>query len=136
MKTLKIGAISFAVVGILCPVFVISLFERENRSVNLRSNQVYALKSLPFRRNTSTRVAFVGQQGDRLSLICNINYSQRNRRCIDDYFYVGYDLNPQIRGAEYYCGRKTIKKKSRSTSRRPVLVVGKLFPKMFIDSLR
>lgn len=127
MKTFKFRSFVFVIVIVLCPSFVISLFERENRRVELKSNQIYPLASLPYRRDTSTRIVFIGQQGERLSLTCNIRYSQRNNRCSDDYFYVGYDMNPLIRGAEYYCGQRSIKKNARPTSSRPVLVIGKRF---------
>lgn len=108
-------------------------FERSNYRVDLESNTVFPLRSLPYQAGTSTRVAFVGQRGDRLSLVCNINFSRgcgrrnsasRRRRCCDDFFYVGLNLNPNIRGAERWCGRQTIRKNSRPTTGRPVLVIG------------
>lgn len=121
-----------------------SLFKRLNYQVSLGTNATYSLYSEPYRRNSQTRVAFVGQPGDRLSLVCNINFSKckhrhgvrrshRNHRhrtcrpggCSEDYFYVGYSLNRRIRGFKYYCGKKTIRKKSRLRRRRPVLVIGK-----------
>lgn len=127
----------FVLISIKC---VESLFERQNKRIDLQTNVTFPLKSLKYQRDSSTRVVFVGQPGDRLALDCNINFSKCRRRggrnrgcrpggCSDDYFYVGYDTNSRIRGAEYYCGKKTIRKKSRLTTNRrdgrPVLVVGK-----------
>lgn len=117
-----------------------SLFERLNYQVDLQPNATYPLKSVSYRRNSQTRVAFVGEPGTHLSLVCNINFSKCRRRggvrrsrecrpggCSDDYFYIGRNLNSRIRGAEYYCGKRTIRKRSRITeaTQRPVLVVGK-----------
>lgn len=118
--------ILFCVVVILCPSFVIGLFERMNRRIDLRTNQVYRFQALPYVRGASTRLAFVGQPGDYLYIVCNIVYSQKNGKCSDDYFYIAYDLDPKIRNSEFYCGHRQISKVSRQTSGAPVLVVGKL----------
>lgn len=137
----KINSVLAVFMVILNSIIVQGLFELENRRIDLQSNARFPLASLRHRRGESTRVAFVGQRGDRLSLVCNINFSTdcrrpsffhtiktRRGRCCDDYFYVGFNLDPDIRGAEYFCGQKTIRKNSRNTSGRPVLVVGKFMP--------
>lgn len=135
------------IISILNVLSVKSLFERANTRIDLQSNAVFPLESLPHRRGSSTRVAFVGQKGDRLSLVCNINFSMGCRRssfldttvfrrgqCCDDYFYVGFNLQPNIQGAQYFCGQKTIRKNSRQTSGRPVLVIGKMISLSFLKN--
>lgn len=119
-------------------------FERSNNQVDLQPNAVFPIKSPRYQRDTSTRIAFVGPVGAKLSLTCNINYSKGCRRgtiystqttrrgqCCDDFFYVGFDLDPNIRGALRYCGRwdeytrrGPIRATSRPTSGQPVLVIG------------
>lgn len=102
-----------------------------NNRVELESNVVYPLESLPYKRRTSTRVEIIGKKGDSLSLVCNINFSRTCRDgrrmrdgCCADYFYVGYNLDENIQRAERFCGEREIKRNSRKTSGRPVLVVG------------
>lgn len=116
-------------------------FERSNYQVDLQPNAIFPLESLLHRRDSSYRVAFVGPVGTNLFMICHINYSRgclrgrritRRGRCCDDFFYVGYDLHPNIRGAIRYCGiwdetrreKKPIIATSRPTIGQPVLVVG------------
>lgn len=138
MITIKLQVIVVITVIILNLLIVECWFERSNYRVDLESNTVFPLKSLPHQRGTSTRVLFVGPQNNSLSLICNINFSKgcsrngifgreitRRNQCCDDYFYVGFNRDPNIRGAERFCGKKTIRKNSRKTNGRPVLVVGK-----------
>ncbi|XP_055319549.1 uncharacterized protein LOC129577112 [Sitodiplosis mosellana] len=137
MIAFKIQVITVIAVIIVNVSIVNGWFERSNYRVDLESNAVFPLKSLPYQRGSSTRVVFVGQSGANLTLICNINFSKGCRRCdffgdttitrrgscCDDYFYVGYNLDPNIQGAERFCGVKTIQKNSRQTSGRPVLVI-------------
>lgn len=107
--------------------FVESLFEYGNYQIDLPTGTNYPLQSKRYRRHSSTRVVFRSDPGTRLHLVCNINFSRKNHRCSDDYFYVGYNSNPHIKGAKYYCGRRTIRKKSLATNGRPIIVVGKTF---------
>lgn len=138
MIKIKLQVIVVITVIILNLLIVECWFERSNYRVDLESNTVFPLKSLPHQRGTSTRVLFVGKQNNSLSLICNINFSKgcsrnsifgrsitRRGQCCDDFFYVGFNRDPNIRGAERFCGKKTIRKNSRKTTGRPVLVVGK-----------
>lgn len=101
------------------------LFEYGNFRVDVKANGIYRFKSLPWRRATTTRVLVVGEVGQRLYLSCEIAYKAgRNNQCSNDYFYVVYNKDAQIRGAEYYCGRsKSIKKQSKTTTKRPVIGV-------------
>lgn len=100
------------------------LFERQDDIINLAANSERTIKSIGYRKRSSTRVTVFGEVGQTISLICRISFSRRSRGCSDDYFYIGYNLNPTIRGARYYCGQRTLRKSSRPTSGVPVLVVG------------
>lgn len=141
MFAYKIHAIVAVTLTLLNLLIVEAWFERSNYRVDLESNAVFPLKSLPYQRGTSTRVVFVGPAGSRMSLVCNINFSKgcrrsdwfgsstisRRRQCCDDYFYVGFNLNRNIRGAERFCGKRNIRKNTqRGANRQPVIVVGKI----------
>lgn len=123
-------------------------FPTSNYRVDLQKNTVFPLKSVPYqrgigRRLATTRVAFIGQRGQRLSLKCNINFSKGCRRsdcgpiitrpgkCCDDFFYVGFNLNPRIQGARRFCGRRTIRQVSQPAQNtadgRPVLIIGEIY---------
>lgn len=135
----KVEYVFIFAISFLKPLIVNGLFEQGDKTLSVFPNSSFPLVNFPYRKRTksSTRVVLVGQPGERLQLVCDIRFSRRcsksNRRrrssrrcqCSDDYFYIGFDLDPQIRGARYYCGKRTIRKSSRLTSGQPVLVVGK-----------
>lgn len=132
MGIININRIIFFVVVILCPSDVFGLFERMNRQIDLKTNQMYRFQALPYVRGASTRLIFVGQTGDYLYLVCNIVFSQKNGKCSDDYFYVAYDKDPKLRNSEYYCGHRQVIKTSKYTTGAPVLGVGKTFFMVYV----
>lgn len=105
------------------------LFERQDDIINLAANSEQTIRSIGYRKRSSTRVTVFGEVGQTISLICRISFSQRSRGCSDDYFYVGYNLNPRIQGARYYCGQRALRKSSRPTTGVPVLVIGNMSEK-------
>lgn len=102
------------------------LFERQDDIINLAANSEQTIESIGYRKKSSARVTVLGEVGQTISLVCRISFSRRSRGCSDDYFYIGYNLNPTIRGARYYCGQRTLRKSSRPTSGVPVLVIGNM----------
>lgn len=100
------------------------LFERQDDIINLAANSEQTIKSIGYRKRSSTRVTVLGEVGQTISLVCRISFSRRNRGCSDDYFYIGYNRNSRIRGARYYCGVRTLRKSSHANSGVPVLVIG------------
>lgn len=119
--------IELTVVTILLLLPLISgLFERQDVTLNIAAGSQRNVKSISYRKRSSTRVTLLGQIGERLSLTCRIRFSRlRGYGCSDDYFYIGYDRNSKIKGAQYYCGRRTISVNSLPTTGAPVIVIGK-----------
>lgn len=115
----------FVIIISLIPL-INGLFERRDQVINLRAGASRKIKSLSYREwsRDSTRVTIRGQVGQRLSVSCKIKFSRQRGRCSNDYFYIGYDRHPRIKGAKYYCGKRTVNAKSKRTTGRPVLVIG------------
>lgn len=135
MKTIGFCIILFGLIAI--PLIHSELFDLRDDIVRVPANSRRTINSIGYSKNSSTRVTVLGETGQRLSLRCQIHFSQMTRRaaqyyrrrtrCSNDYFYIGYDRHPRIVGAQYYCGNKTVTAQSVPTSGRPALVIGKIF---------
>lgn len=133
---MRIGLIILLVIAIV-PI-ISGLFERRDKTINVKAGATkedhYPTARLKYKKNSSTRTTFVGEVGQRLELKCRIRFSRSSdtsiwgsrsgKQCSDDYFYIGYNRNRNIQGAKYYCGTKTLEKKSKVTTGKPVIVVG------------
>lgn len=113
-------------IAIILLGYIECLFTHHNNVINLKPNQVYSLnyRSPHTSKKYSALDIFKAPIGYRIYADCKIFFYQKGSgSCYRDHFYIGYRDDGTLKGAKFYCGRKTVHGRSKRTSGIPILAI-------------